>query len=699
MIKRKFPIESCVLNFVTLNVGYFFLRLNRKAAIPFVLILLGWNPGTARAVGPFEEYQGLVAGQGPVGNQDGAFNRALFNKPMGLALSSDNSTLYVADQSNNLIRTISLEENNKVQTLAGTGKAGKTDGPVSQASFDRPSALAMLPDDRLAVLDQNNSLIRVLDLKSKTVSVLAGNGTAGGQDGPALVASLSDVWNMAYYPPDHCLYFSQPDQGLLRRVSLDDGKMETVLSHDSRVPQPAALCVVGDNLYVANAGVTGTVLCLKLNPSTTPNASATPNPSTAKDTKLSDSFTITNVGQGRFITALAGGQDYLYGIQAGGDVLLQEFLPTATAGPVSLKAWWGEDYSKDNRQCLLFDGSNSQVGFVADPLSKRRFYFSNPTGNFIASMRDLNQGQLAQGDGFNSSGLSELEYPLQKPPHTYRILVVGRSYVYFVYNQATKTYSPNRAENLSKRMELFLNLSASLEDQPLRFEVLNCGKVMGQSLYLWSMYIVPDLVKKYDIDLVMILMDPGTYLTDYFERPTKAQGIPTFEFDSEYALKPFSERVPPGTPKKFYDLCLKYKLLDFKPDHTVYYHSLAEMNEHPDVRDCLVDMIGKPLGVLNQKLKAISLASGNTPRMEICYFPGLLFNPEWCSQADFWSQLAQKWGLDTMDLSDAFSAQRPALYPFDGADHFDNNGLLWLSYVLKSQLISQKIIPWTTPKP
>jgi hypothetical protein len=657
------------------------------------------------AIGPFEEYQGLVAGQGPAGNQDGAFNRALFNKPMGLALSSDDSTLYVADQSNNLIRTISLDGKNEVQTLAGTGIPGKADGPFSQASFDHPSALAMLPDGRLAVLDQNNSVIRALDLKSKSVTVLAGNGKEGGQDGPALEASLSGVWNMAYYPLDHCLYFSQPDQGLLRRVSLDSGETETVLSRDPRVPQPAALCVAGTNLYVANAGVTGTVLCLQQNPSATPNASSTenptstPSPSLAKDTKILDSFTIKTLGQGGFINALAGGEGYLYGIQANNpDAPLQEFIPSA--GPVSLKSWWGEAYSKNSAQCPLFDGSNIQMGFVADPLSKRRFFLCNPTGNFVASTRDLNQGQLAQGDGFNSSGLSELEYPLQKPPHTFRILIVGRSYAYFVYNRTTQVYSSNRVESLSKRLETYLNLSASLEDQPLRYEVLNCGKVMGQSLYLWPMYIVPDLVKKYDIDLVVILMDPGTYLTDYFERPTKAEGIPIFDFDSEYALKPFSERVPPGTPKKFYDLCLKYKLLEIKPDHhQAYYHSLAEMTEHPDVRDCLVEMIGKPLGLLDQKLKTITLASGLAPHLELCYFPGITFNSEWCSQAHFWSLLTQKWGLDMMDLSDIFTAQRLALDPFEGADHFDTNGALWLSYILKHQLISQKLIPWNLPKP
>jgi hypothetical protein len=224
-MKGKFSFGLFVLNFLTAKSNSHLPRLfYGKILLPFIFILVGWNPSTALAVGPFEEFQGLVAGQGPAGYQDGAFDHALFNEPMGLALSSDNSTLYVADQANNLIRAISLNGNNQVQTLAGTGKAGKTDGPFSQATFNSPSVLAMLPNDRLAVLDQGNSFIRVLDLKSKSVTVLAGNGNAGGADGPALNASLSGVWNMVYYPLDHCLYFSQPGLGLLRRLSLDAGK-------------------------------------------------------------------------------------------------------------------------------------------------------------------------------------------------------------------------------------------------------------------------------------------------------------------------------------------------------------------------------------------------------------------------------------------------------------------------------------------
>ena len=665
-------------------------RLRTVAAVAGFFVA-GFVPFNSMAAGPFEEYQGLVAGQGPAGYRDGAFNRALFRQPMGLALSEDRSTLYVADQGNHLIRAVSLLKNNEVSTFAGTGKPGKEDGPLSIASFNHPGALAFLSGGRLAVLDRDNSLIRVIDLQSKSVSVLAGNGTAGSQDGPATQASISEVWTMAYDPQNQFLYFSQPNGGLLRRVRLAEGKVETVLSADPRIPRPGALCLLGSDLYVANEGVTGTVVCLK------------PNPTAPKDAKPADRFTVETVVQGRYITALAGCDDYLYALQADSrDDPLLEVLPKALAGPVSLRSWWGEPFSKDGVHCLLFDNNNAPLGFVADPLSKRRFLLSNPNTNFIGSVRDLGQGQYSWDDMYNLGGLAELQYPSVKPPHTYRILVVGRSYVYFVYNRAAKSFSQNHAENLSKRLELFLNLSASMDEQPLRYEVLSCGKIMDQSICLWAREVVPPLVKKYDIDLVLVCMDPGgTSVLDYYQRPYGPDGLPVYKFDDEYVLKPFAQRIQPGLPQKLYELCQKYKVVEPVPDSKLKmnFHGFGELVQQPEIRDCLVEMVGKPLDELHQRLKAINLSTGGNPKLELAYLPGVEVWSDSCCHDDFWQELAKKWGLDLMDLSSAFDAQRMALFPFDGENHLDTNGLIWMGDVLAHELTRQQVIPWTSPNP
>jgi DNA-binding beta-propeller fold protein YncE len=125
---------------------------------------------------PMIQYRDLVAGNGESGYKDGPFYSAEFNQPMGMALNADGSILYVADQKNNLIRAVLFKEKNNVITVAGSLNPGRTDGPLSLSSFNQPKNLAFLPDDCIAMFDQGNQLIRLIDLKGKTVSTLAGGG-------------------------------------------------------------------------------------------------------------------------------------------------------------------------------------------------------------------------------------------------------------------------------------------------------------------------------------------------------------------------------------------------------------------------------------------------------------------------------------------------------------------------------------------
>src|SRR5581483_1762876 len=147
------------------------------------MVLVCLFPLAAKALSPMVQFQDLVAGSGEAGFEDGSFYSARFNGPPGLAGSDYCSFLYVADQQNNRIRVVRMDDKNKVETLAGTGEAGMKDGPATQAAFNQPTALAYLPDDTLAVIDRGNLLIRLIDLKTKMVSTLAGGGQAGSAEG------------------------------------------------------------------------------------------------------------------------------------------------------------------------------------------------------------------------------------------------------------------------------------------------------------------------------------------------------------------------------------------------------------------------------------------------------------------------------------------------------------------------------------
>lgn len=58
-------------------------------------------------------------------------------------------------------------------TLLGTGQPGCVDGDAGRAQFNEPGGLDVSPDgNTLYVADTNSHAIRVIDLKSNTVSTV-----------------------------------------------------------------------------------------------------------------------------------------------------------------------------------------------------------------------------------------------------------------------------------------------------------------------------------------------------------------------------------------------------------------------------------------------------------------------------------------------------------------------------------------------
>jgi DNA-binding beta-propeller fold protein YncE len=102
------------------------------------------------------------------GLKDAAAGDARFQHPLGLALSADGNTLYVADTFNNVIRTID-PKTRQVDTWLGTGKADK--GDEANIGFYEPGGLS-LADGTLYVADTNHHRIVAIDLATKKARVL-----------------------------------------------------------------------------------------------------------------------------------------------------------------------------------------------------------------------------------------------------------------------------------------------------------------------------------------------------------------------------------------------------------------------------------------------------------------------------------------------------------------------------------------------
>jgi DNA-binding beta-propeller fold protein YncE len=139
-----------------------------------------------------------LAGSGSAAFADGTGSAASFNNPYGLAYSADGSTIAVADTSNQRVRLIDVATG-AVTTLAGSGSGAFADGTGSTASFYNPTGVAYSADDStIAVADQGNNRVRLIDVATAAVTTLAGSGSGAFADGTGSAASFYSPRGVAY---------------------------------------------------------------------------------------------------------------------------------------------------------------------------------------------------------------------------------------------------------------------------------------------------------------------------------------------------------------------------------------------------------------------------------------------------------------------------------------------------------------------
>lgn len=156
-----------------------------------------------------------------LGAQDGPMQSATFNNPSAI-VRSGTGDLFIADSGNHRIRRISPA--GVVSTFSGSLQ-GYKDGPASAAQFYVPTGLALDPNGKLYVADQNNQRIRVIG-KDGTVSTLAGSGTLGFLDGPGSSAQFLYPFSLALSPAG-VLVVADASNHRIRAV-FPDGSVTTI---------------------------------------------------------------------------------------------------------------------------------------------------------------------------------------------------------------------------------------------------------------------------------------------------------------------------------------------------------------------------------------------------------------------------------------------------------------------------------------
>ena len=164
-----------------------------------------------------------LAGSGTAGHENGAGVAAQFNWPAGIALSPDKTTLYVSDYDGHRIRKV-LIATKTVSDIAGSGTAGTADGIGSAAQFNKPLGIAT-DGTTLYITDELNHRIRAVTIASGEVTTLAGS-TRGYKDGTGTAAQFNQPSGVAL--SGGTLYVADRGNHRIRAVNTTSGAVTTI---------------------------------------------------------------------------------------------------------------------------------------------------------------------------------------------------------------------------------------------------------------------------------------------------------------------------------------------------------------------------------------------------------------------------------------------------------------------------------------
>jgi DNA-binding beta-propeller fold protein YncE len=107
---------------------------------------------------------------------------AVLSSPRQLVVDNERGRVLVADTDHH--RVVILDFAGQVQHVIGTGAEGRIDAACEETLFRYPRGIAA-DADFIYVADTGNRIIRRVDRRAHRVTTIAGSGDAGRDDGPA----------------------------------------------------------------------------------------------------------------------------------------------------------------------------------------------------------------------------------------------------------------------------------------------------------------------------------------------------------------------------------------------------------------------------------------------------------------------------------------------------------------------------------
>src|ERR1700730_13619361 len=184
-----------------------------------------------------------------IGTGTPGFSEGAVNNPYGMPSGPDGA-LYFCDLDNQRIRRLDLRTR-RLTTIAGNGEKGyRGDGGLAlDASLNMPHELRFDAKGDLYIAERDNHVIRRVDMKTGVISSVAGTGTPGfgGDGGPGTKAQLRQPHSLLF-DRDGTLLICDIGNHRIRRLHLDTGVIETYAGTGETTATPDGAPVHGTPL-------------------------------------------------------------------------------------------------------------------------------------------------------------------------------------------------------------------------------------------------------------------------------------------------------------------------------------------------------------------------------------------------------------------------------------------------------------------
>jgi DNA-binding beta-propeller fold protein YncE len=184
-----------------------------------------------------------------IGTGQAGYSETQVNNPYGLVIGPDGA-LYFCDLDNQRIRRLDVATK-QLTTIAGNGMRGyEGDGGAAiQAALNMPHELRFDRNGDLYIAERDNHVIRKVDRRSGIISTVAGTGVPGfsGDGNIGTRAQLRQPHSIVF-DRDGTLLICDIGNHRIRRLHLDTGIIETYAGTGDPLPTPDGATVKGTPL-------------------------------------------------------------------------------------------------------------------------------------------------------------------------------------------------------------------------------------------------------------------------------------------------------------------------------------------------------------------------------------------------------------------------------------------------------------------